>query len=362
MAGGLGITERVALTTIEEWTKTVSEQTEKYLVLLALMKSKGKIKYKCSGGGFRWPVRIADHQLKDYTDRTPADMDPVLTLSNANLGWRGYYSNDSISLQEKYENGGPEAMIKVFANREQLMRDGLMRGLADEFYRDGNASGNERKFHGIESFMGIGAQTASSIIASTHDDSYASLSTAVNTVGGTAQPRVWTPTIINTNHTPSGGQKTWENYADEYLRTAFLRMTHGNGANNRPDLVILNRDAYEALLNLMDDKERINVSRGQGLALTKLGFGNNVEIDGVGVMWESACPTTDSDSADVRGYVFNCSRMELKVLGAKQLFTTRVTFNDTYRTDYIHTHLLGNLKFESPRHFGKLADISAVAS
>jgi hypothetical protein len=371
MAGGIGVTERLAMTTIEEWAKVVSEETERFLVLPALMKKKGLIQYGCSGGQFRWVPRIKDHQLKDFVDFQPVDVERVHTVENAFLPWRGYYIHDAISLREKLEQGGPEAMIKVFANREGLMRDGAMRGLADQFFIDGNATGNTNKFHGIESFMGIAAQTASDILATTHDDSYAGLSTAVGGISGATNTRAWTPTIINTNHTPTGGQKTWANYADEYIRTALLRLKFGNGPRNTPDLVMLTRAAYEDYLNLIDDKERIPVSRGANLGLTKLGFGNHVEQDGCAIMWDDSVPQTDSDlttaddGTDVRGYVFTTSQMQMKVLGgkgSKQLFTPKVTFNDSYRADNIFMHLLGNLKFEGPRHFGKFADISAVAS
>lgn len=359
--GGIGSTTRVAETTIEEWAKTVSEETEKYLVLLALMKKKGNIKYGCSGHTFRWVVRKEDHQLKAFRDFDPVGVERVNTKTSATLEHRGYYIQDAISLREKLEQGGPEAMIKIFANREKVMRDGAMRGLADELYVDGNASGNDYRFHGIESFMGIAAQTGSDIIATTHNDSYAGLSTAVAGIDAT-NDRLWTPVIVNTDHNPGAGTQSWANYANEYLRTAFLRLTHGTGPDDRPDLTLLTRDAYEDLLNLMDDKERISIARGASLKLTKLGFENSIQLDGVPIMWEEAVPTTDSDSATVNGYIYTCGRMELKVLGGNQLFTARVTFNDTYRADNIFMHLLGNLKFESPRHFGKLANISSVAS
>lgn len=364
MAGGIGTSERVAKTTIEEWAKTVSEQTEKYLVLLALMKKKGKIKYGCSGGQFRWVVRTKDHDLKDFQDFVPVDVERLHTVENAFLPWRGYYIHDAISLREKLEQGGPEAMIKVFANREEVMRDGAMRGLADQMYIDGTLAANSNKFHGIESFMGIGAQTSSDIIATTHNSTYANLSTAVGTVSST-NTRLWTPTIINTDHDPGSGTQSWANYADEYIRTAILRTTYGNDPRNRPDLIILTRAAYEDYLNLIDDKERIPVKKGSSSLLVKLGFGNHVEQDGVPIMWEEAVPATDADSATTNGYMFTTGRMELKVLGSKgskSLFTPKVTFNDSYRADNIFMHLLGNLKFESPRHFGKFGDISAVAS
>ena len=211
---------------------------------------------------------------------------------------------------------------------------------------------------------GIGTQTDADRLATTHTATYANLSTAVNTVGGTAQPRLWTPVIVNTDRTPSGGsQRTWENYADEYMRYAFLQACYGQDKKNKVSLVLLNRDAWEQFLNLIDDKEEIQVGRGTDKELVSLGFEDHVKFDGVSVMWDDAVPTTDDDALTVHGYGFTPERMMLKVLGKKgnkQLFTSRVTFNDSYRSDNIFMHLLGNLKFESPRHFIKFGDISAA--
>ncbi len=47
--GGVGVSTRVATTTIEEWAKKVSEETERHLPLIALLKKKGR-EMKLSGG------------------------------------------------------------------------------------------------------------------------------------------------------------------------------------------------------------------------------------------------------------------------------------------------------------------------
>ena len=369
--GGVGVTQRVAETTIEEWARKVSEETEKHLVLLALMKKKGRIETGCSGGQTRWVVRVDDHELNGFPDAVPVGFTRKNTKTSATLPWRGYYVQDTITLREKLEQGGPEAMIKIFADREELMRRGAIRRLASEFFKDGNLAVNvsAEAFHGIESFLGIAAQTNTDALQTTSNDTYGGLSTAVSGISSYS-PRAWTPTIVNTGKVVSAVTQSWADYADEYIRKGLLQTTYGTGPDDRPDLILLNRDGYEALLNLMDDKERIPVSRGSSLALTQLGFGNHVELDGCAVMWDAAVPDTDAspygeDSVDVEGYMFTTGRMKLKVLGnpgSKNLFTSKVTFNDSYRADNIFMHLLGNLVFESPRHFGAFKNIASVAS
>jgi hypothetical protein len=367
--GGVGVSSRVATTTIEEWAKKVSEETERHLPLIGLLKKKGRIEYGCSGGQFRWIVRNDDHTLQQFEDMVPVNIARVDTKTSATLPWRGYYVSDAITLREKLEQGGPEAMIKIFANREELMRRGAIRRLAQEMFKDGNLAINSNAFHGIESMMGIAAQTNTDELATTHNDTYAGLSTAVGTVSSEFT-RLWTPVIVNTGKVVSGSTQAWSDFGDEYIRKGLIKATHGSGSEDRPDLVLLTQSSYEQLLNLLDDKERIVVDRGSGLALTQLGFGNHVEIDGCAVTWGAEVPTTDAspygeDGVTVNGYAFNTNRMKLKVLGSpgsKNLFTARVDFNTSYRADEIFMHLLGNLQFESPRHFVKLANIASVAS
>lgn len=365
---GVGVSERVLQTTIAEWSKKVSEETTRNLVLFAMLQKKGRISYGHSGGQMRWVVRKAEHPLTGHIDMEPITVQRRNTKVNAYLGWRGQRSDDLISLQEKLENAGPEAMIKAFEGREELIREGAIRALAEQVYVDGEAAAPAaaNQFHGLESFMAItdASQTATSIIATVHADTYASLSTVVGAVGGSATDtktnRLWTPVIINTSQTPTAGIKNWADYAVEYVREMIIRGTYGQGPSDRMDLVILNRDAYTDLLNLMDDKERILVNRGAGEDLVSLGFRNIVEIDGIPVTWDIACPTTDSDSNTVRGYGLNTNKVEFCVLGpkgSKKLFDSRVDFNINYHADQISLWLLGNFKF-SPRHFGKLVDIT----
>lgn len=361
MAGGLGISSRVAKTTIEEWARVVSEETEKHLPLIKLLRSRGRIKQgAASGGGMRWVVRVDDHSLTGFKDMTPINYERVNTKVNANLPWRGYQVTDAISLREKLEQGGPEAMIKIFTNREEVMRRGAIRGLASKFYQDGNLAANvaNEEFHGIESFMAIGTQTDADVLQTTSNDSYAGLSTARGALGtGTNDP--WTPVVVSTDVDPGGGVEAWDSFADEYLRRGIIESTYGGGPGDMIDLITLTKASYESFLNLLDDKERLNVTRGSGFGKSNLGF-KGVAFDGVDVIWDAAVPATSTnDAATVRGYGWTIDQMELRLLNKGNLFTGRTTYNDLMAADHIFLYMVGNLKF-NPRHFVKFADIRTV--
>lgn len=362
--------ERVAKATIAEWSKKVSEETKRNLIMVAMLEKKGLISYGHSGGQHRWVVRKSEFGLNGFPDMVPTQVTRLDTKLNAYLPRRGYYVSEAISLREKLEQGGPEAMIKIFDGREKLMREGVIRSLATEFYVDGESAAGiaGEKFHGIESMMGItaGSQSSSDLLATVHADTYAAISTVLGSAAGSVASthpmyRMWTPLIVNTLYNPGSGVQAWADFAIDYIRALLIRSMVGQGPDDRIDLITLTRDAYENLLNLMDDKERILVNRGSGEELVSLGFRNIVEVDGCPVTWDLAIPATDVDGKTVRGYGWTTSQMELQVLGekkGKELFTSRLDWNGSYAADVIFMWLLGNLKFNSPRRFGKLVGIA----
>lgn len=357
---GVGVTNRVAHVTIAKWIKKLSDLTKRKLVILAKLEKSGLITYGHHGGQIRWPVEKEEHDFNPFIDGRENTFQRVETTDNAFLGWRGWSMNDFITRQEKLENGGPQAMIEVFNNREKTMRRSAMRRMAAKLYADGNSATGiaNNDMHGIESFMGVGAQVDADVDASVHADTYANLSTLEGAVS-TEFTRVWTPNIISTNRNPGAGNQDWEDHADEYIRELNIRGQFGQGTDEQLDLCTLNRDAYRDLLNIMDGKEQIQVIRGQSEGMVGIGF-KAVEVDGLPVTWDSAVPTTDGAGAVVRGYGWTTEQMELMLLGPdKQLFKGDVTFSSTYQGDEIFLWTLGNFRFESPKYFGKLVDLAA---
>ena len=157
---------------------------------------------------------------------------------------------------------------------------------------------------------------------------------------------------------PHSGRSQWI-LGDEYLRLGFLEADRGGIAGEMIDLCLLSKLAYRQLLNILDDKERLAVSKGPN-SMAAFGF-KGISVDGVDCMWDNGIATADGASDVVYGYGLNMSRVKLKVLGnkkSKSLFRARVTWNDDYAATRIWMSCLGNLCFESPRHFVKFAAIS----
>lgn len=373
---GIGISDRVSKTTLAKWQKRLSVQTIQRYPFLSMLKAKGRIKHVDGGGEFRWIVQYRDHPLGSFIDMDAQDFSRQHLVTNANLPWRSYSVKDVISEREKLENGGEAAIIKILARRDEMMRRGAARQLAGEWFKDGNLAANAARedFHGIESFMSIGTQTATDDLATSHDDSYAGLSTAVGGLGSDAESaRVWTPVVVNCGKQDgSGNTLAWENYADEYIRLGALEASYGAASEDNIDTVLLTKTAFRQLLNILDDKERIIASKGAS-QMAKLGFSNFIELDGVEIGWDAGVPSGDGSTAGgsntasaagdtVYGYGFNFDMVSLMLLGkGKDLWKVRMTFNDDFQADRIFMGMVGNLCFESPRHFVKFADISAHA-
>lgn len=363
---GVGVTQRVQKVTIAKWVKRLSDLTKRKLVVFAKLEKAGMITGGGSGGQIRWPVETGEHALNPFIDGRPVSFERFESEENAFLDWRGYHLNDFITRQEKLENGGPEAMVKIFDGKSKKIQRNAMRRLNYEIYKDGNAAANvaANAIHGIESFMSTGAQTVGDELATIHDDTYANLSTAIGGLNAEANfTRIWTPVVVSTNKQVAGANVTWEQAGDEYLRLANTKGSYGNGDDENFDLCTLNEDAWLDLLNILDGKERIVVNRGSSVELVSMGFKNSVEVDGLPVTWDRAVPTTDADAVagSVKGYLWTTKQMELHLLGpGNQIFKVDVTFTSTHQGDEIFVWTLLQMRFESPKYFGKLVDLDAA--
>ena len=364
---GVGITQRVADVTLAKWDKHTTEATRRRLPLLAILQKKGNVKYGVTGGAFRWPWRYREHGLAGHVDGAAKDFERNRLRKVSSLEWRGYDSNDAITLLEKIQQGGPEAVIKIFSSLEGDMKKGLIRQLGKEWFKDGELAANvtARTFHGIETFCASpGAQTATAELASSLTVSYAGHSTSYTghdsaAVAGDAGYGVYSPVIANCNRQDaSANTLAWADYADQYIRLLVNEACYGNGAEDMLDLILLRKSSYRDLLNIAETKERLPFVRGEGLELVKMGFRNTVEIDGVSVTWDVGIPATDGASKTIHGYGFNCDEMELLLGGkAKTIFKTKMTFNADHQADRLYAWCLGNLVFNSPKFHGKLVEL-----
>lgn len=371
MAGeGIAITQRAAEVTIAHWEKKISDQAKQRFVVLDALTRRGRIKRVTGGGQIRWPVMYDYHELRAHVDGKEQVYDRFNGLDNAVLPWAGYELTDIATFEEKEQNGGEAAIVKILNDRAPHMMKSALQRFGRKFYVDGPASSQKREFHGLESMMSINAvaQVATDEFATTPNDTYAGIGTSRTSlnsaaVAGDPSYGAWTPVVVNCNRTSGGSTLNWDQYADEYIRAMLIEACYGDGEEDMIDFVPLRKSSFKSLLNILDDKERVNLVRGDQV---RVGYGFKptrfLDFDGAGVTWDFGVPATDGAGDVVHGYGLNLDAMSLKLLDSEpkknRIFRLRKGFDPTREADLFRLVCLGNFCFESPRHFGKLAEIS----
>lgn len=339
----------------------------------ALLEDSGNVLMNQGGEGFTWPIRFKNHEVSGTTGETARNFARMNPFKTAALPYRGYIATDMIYYKETRSNSGEEAIVKVVDGFEDRIKDSLKQALATEFYIDGNASGNETSWHGLESGFGtngtVNVSTGAQRSANADDlvgypsDTYATLSTELGSEGGENESgAVWpygvadahydwnTPLIVCYNSTAfNGSANTWAGQSFEAM--SFL-LTHAarNQVENATDTILLNRVLFWQLKTRLRAAERINVS--DSLKLRSLGFKDTIEFDGIEVGSENAIP------AGV-GYGFNIKNHELRCMDPEMYRVQGPVYdidNDAFKSA---VSTLSNMRTNSYRNVQKLLTIAS---
>jgi len=351
----------------------------KYKVFAALEGS-GNIRTNMSGRGFDWEIQYRNHTPSGNNGETPRSFARQNLWKNAELEYRGAQVTDAIYKKEMLENRSAQALVNVAGKMASRLLTSMEQYLAKEWVVDGYAAGNELRFHGMESFLGLGntpqtitisgATAGQARTANPADpfgypnDTYAGVSTVLGAYGGSQKTGVWpngdadpefdfySPVICNvtSSYFGAGGLAGgWAANCDKSLREALHQTRRNDTKEDQVDMVLLNRRWYIDFLNKLDGKERVIVSRQNGLR--SYGFTDVFEFDGCEVSAENSIP------ADT-GYGLAMGNMELLCMEG-QLLNSEGPFYDEITQQYRYVvSTLGNLKFKSPRNFFKLAALA----
>jgi hypothetical protein len=242
------------------------------------------------------------------------------------LPWRGYTVQDSMTKVEYLQNRSTEAIVKLYDNVMKILKSDIDDQFGDETYVDGNASGNSKRIHGLESCLAESTTTNAAVAAAS--DTYAGLSTLLGNYGGSwtgtwpngtgdAHYDFWTPILANTDSTDDTAfpttTQTFAAQGDEVVRWAIIQCQKNKSKRGMLDLILFDRTFYMNFLELIDTKERFlsRPGRNEG-SLAKLGFTDSVNFDGVDI-------THEYGVAASTGYGLNVDEMELRSMQS-QLF------------------------------------------
>lgn len=363
------------------WARIVNTTTKKFFrkeevnilrnrKLLALLQSRGRITYNHAGESMDWKVRFRRSPLTGYADGDTLTFARVNKWKTANLDWRGYTVQDSMTKMETLQNRSTEAIIKLYDNVMRILKDDIDDQFGDEFYVDGNASGNSKRIHGFESCLGDGGNTinittgaertanAADRVAAP-SDTYAGLSTALGNYGGSwtgswpdgsgdSHYDFWSPIIAATDSEDYGTTNdNWADQGDQVLRYAGIQARKNKSKRGMLDLFVITRTMYEEFLGLIDSKERFISRPGrQEGSLAKLGFTDTVNWDGIDVTSEFGIP-------DDSGYGINVDSLELRSMQSQLFVPTGPDYDVASKSYRFDVDFMGNLVM-NPRDMVKL--------
>lgn len=355
----------------------------------AMMEAKGRITTNVSGLGFDWPVQYRLHPLNAVTTVLAPNFNPQNLWKRAVLETRGYQVTDGITKKEFLENRGREAIVRVAEKMGPRLITSLKQQFGREFYVDGYATGNENRLMGIESFMNYNgtinlavadnvseASAAADAVAYPYD-TYAGLNTTLGDAGGTfavapvasgtsatqalnshwpngdVDPEYdyWSPLIINFTSTAwSGSAGTFKGQGFQCMRFGLLNMQR----NVKPEgqstpIILIHRHMYGDVLTQQDTNQRSLVTAETGLRA--FGFKDTIDFDGSEISSDYYIPI-------YTGYGFDVDSMEMMSM-QDDLFSSEGLFWDPNTQSYkCIADFLGNLKFDGPRNFFKLAAVA----
>lgn len=360
---------RSSATTLAKHMTEVEPAMLRNFAMGALLDASGRVSMNNGGEGFDWPVQYRLHQVEGNTGQTVRNFARRNLWKTANLEYRGYQVTDSMFYREFKSNTGPEAIVKVFDKFVDRLTESMKQALGTEYYIDGSASGNENSWHGLESMFAatqtINISTGAARAANAADklyypnDTYAGLSTVLGNYGGEQESGVvwpdgvadseydfWTPLIIQVDSSAfNGSADSFAAQGDEAMRYGIIHSQRNSSVDGQITQIFLARDFYMDLLNLLDDKEQINITPEH--SLRAMGFTNVVSFDGVEVTWETGVPQST-------GYGINLNCIELLSMDSS-LFRPEGPEYDIHSQSFnAVVSTLSNLKFKSPRNFFKL--------
>lgn len=360
---------RVANTTIKNYIRDREVNILRNRKLPALIKKRGRISYNWSGTAMDWKVQFKRATMNPFQDGDTLDFGRRDRFKTATLDWRGYSATDSMTKGEFLMNRGKEAIIRVYSETAELLSEDVEDQFAEEFYIDGNAVGNEKRMHGIESFTGgTVAGTSGGNGNVTPSSTFAGLSCVPGFYGGTwsggstvgaawpngkgsPQYDYWSPVLVDYGNTLFSATNTWIANCVSAISYGIIKSKKNKAMKGMLDLILLEEELYRQYLEVLRTKERLTINRAADTSdLVALGFKDVVSQDGVDISWEYGMPSAV-------GYGFNVDMMELRSQQAQLFVPEGPDFDIATKSWRFSIDLYGNCTW-NPKFFTKFLKVT----
>lgn len=365
-------------TTLVTHLKEEEQTTFRKFKVFAALEGSGNVSMNNGGRGMDWQIRYKNQPVTGNNGETPRVFSRHSLWQRAYLPYRGYTVTDQITKREMLENRGAQALIDVAGKMASRLQESMQEHLASEVYVDGNAPGNELRFHGLESIFAVDGTISTGPIANGDQTpagqrrvggnaadpffwpkgEYAGLSTELGAVAGSlraegswpyvaADPEYdyYSPLVCNYESTYFGGATaSWKDQCLEAIREAVHYAKRNDTRESQIDMILLDRKLYIDLLNRLDARERAIVTKTNGLR--SYGFSDVVEIDGIEASTEYAVPAGT-------GYGLSIGNLELKCMEGQLMTAEGPYYNEELQSYRYCVSVLANMKMKSPRNFVK---------
>ncbi len=357
-------------TTAPDYMKGAEDLTIRNRRYLRKMKERGRIMYSQDSNEKKWDVEFREPAPSTYTGGLTLDFEDTDLYRQLSITWRGYARGDSMTEQERLEQQGDHAIVRRYDQKIPRLVNAMGNHICGELYVDGSTAANANRFEGVNTFMGQGTCAAGDIVCQP-DGTYGGRATDLASEGGswsdtlTTQPNStistdWptgqgdaeydflAPKIVNWSSTGwQTGGTTWEENCERAIRRLALWCIHGSGDDGKPDEIVLGDDLYAGYLDHMAAKGRqmYPVPANQDF-----GF-NGVQQEGVPIVMDFDCPAGE-------GYALNYKKMALLLLGSSLFMPDGPTWYPQKRSYIFSVACYGNMRYWSPKFFGKLKGIA----
>lgn len=361
-----GIFQHVASVTIPQFLRQEIDATLRNYKMLALLQAKGRISFSNSGTRVEWPVRYRQNSMRPYSDGSGLSFARVNRHQRAITDWGAYIMEESISRMDMLQNAGDAALVKLASGKSETIIREMKEQFHTQLYIDGNASGNEDKIDGFETWFGYSGAATNGYIASPNS-TYAGLSCTLANYGGTWSttssnsdwPRgrgdvnydFWSPIIADYGGTGwSISTATWAARCEEVIRFCLTHAARNASLEGMVDGVFLENELWRLYKNLMSGKERIVVNRGEATSLVGLGFTDVMNQDGAEI-------TGEYGIASGVGYGLNFDDLELMSMNSDLFNFVGPNWSTEHDAYLMFCAFNGQLRAETPRNQFKLVDL-----
>lgn len=374
---------RIINTTLRNYLRIEEDGVIRRRLLLAMLKSKGRILYRQGGDGFQWQVRFRRAKAQTNNGMQVLSFQAENRWQRAFLDYQGYAITDAMPKREQLKNQSAAALIQVYKRLIPLLMEDLEDQFSEEIYVDANAANNGYRMSGLETMFEtngtINVTTGAQRSANSADpcgypnSTYATMSTALGTFGGswgegTAQSTIsttwpsgrgdpeydfWSPVIVNYTSAAFGQTAWWtasSSVGNAKTATRFaIRKMKRNSKATIP-LVLMDDDLYRQYLESLDGEQRIFVT-DQTLRARQFGFPDSIYQDGAEVTSEYGIPPGV-------GYGIDLESVQLMSMQGQLFEAEGPEYDMSTRSSRVAVDCLGQFKFRSPRAFFKLVALA----